>query len=164
MVRYLQITGWQKHRGHHTLSFSETQHSVDRLIILTVTLLTTNHSAAFTPTAATIYTPLIIYLVLQAAENMSNTLIHLYLYFWPLKVQYVRLWSFWHHCTVLMMFLMIQFSVVCCFSALMLFLGEYFHWCVTAAHLVERVNSAWTQEGFAAHVILPPNLTTVLSD
>lgn len=88
--------------------------------------LTTNHSAAFTPTAVTIYTPVIIYLVLQAAENMSNTLIHLYLYFWPLKVQYVRLWSFWHHCTVLMMFLMIQFSVVCCFSALMLFLGEYF--------------------------------------
>lgn len=126
--------------------------------------LTTNHSAAFTPTAATIYTPLIIYLVLQAAENMSNTLIHLYLYFWPLKVQYVRLWSFWHHCTVLLMFLMIQFSVVCCFSALMLFLGEYFRWCVTAAHLVERVNSAWTQEGFSAHVILPPNLTTVLSD
>lgn len=66
--------------------------------------LTTNHSAAVTPTAATIYTPLIIYLVLQAAENMSNTLIHLYLYFWPLKVQYVRLWSFWHHCTVLLMF------------------------------------------------------------
>lgn len=126
--------------------------------------LTTNHSAAFTPTAATIYTPLIIYLVLQAAENMSNTLIHLYLYFWPLKVQYVRLWSFWHHCTVLLMFLMIQFSVVCCFSALMLFLGEYFRWCITAAHLVECVNSVWTQEGFSAHVILPPNLTTVLSD
>lgn len=129
--------------------------------------LTTNHSAAFTPTAATIYTPLIIYLVLQAAENMSNTLIHLYLYFWPLKVQYVRLWSFWHHDIIVLCywcFLMIQFSVVCCFSALMLFLGEYFRWCVTAAHLVERVNSAWTQEGFAAHVILPPNLTTVLSD
>lgn len=103
MVRCVQITGWQKHRGHHTRWASVRLNTA-----LIVSLFWQSLFLSHNQSQCSLHSHCCDYLhtsyYLQAAENMSNTLIHLYLYFWPLKVQYVRLWSFWHHCTVLLMF------------------------------------------------------------
>lgn len=169
MVRCLQITGWQKHRGHHTRWASVRLNTALIVSLFWQSLfLSHNQSQCSLHSHCCDYLHTSYYLpgITSSRKHVKyiNSSIFVLLTLKGAVCKVMVILTSWHHCTVLLMFLMIQFSVVCCFSALMLFLGEYFRWCITAAHLVERVNSAWTQEGFSAHVILPPNLTTVLSD
>lgn len=105
MVRCLQITGWQKHRGHHTLSFSETQHSVDRLIILTVTLLI---SQPITVQPSLPLLRLFTHLLLSTSSRKHvkyiNSSIFVLLTLKGAVCKVMVILTSWHHCTVLLMF------------------------------------------------------------